>query len=684
MNPCLTFPDCPDFTRKFVNPLYANLDWKFVGTGPRQSEAPAAAEEDGYQVHAYTTNYAGQWYIVSTEGIADYNPDPQIGEYDYRGFQVWFNYVSGEIRFLYNKLRNEAGSALIGLENDTVLFKAGNVVVSQNDLAGATSGMGYKFTPAPPQPARVYDVNVDPLIESVVFLQTGYSGDFAPMIVTDPEGAAVNCNDTANVRCLTMNNKPGDRMVQFVQVNTNGKSGVYTATVAVGPSGSGTFSFNALAASSLQASSPGRHTLSLDNQRFTIDLGRPVTGNVLDGWLQTPAGVAFGASFKLFDDGAHDDDKPGDGRFGSEPFAPPSAGAAYLWVKGAIDGVEFRRSDPAPFNFQPLEVSAKTPYVEDFYNNGFYVHFDAVNQDSVEHCYRVEFTVPDGWYYDDWPWGSEAQCIPAGESISPYVLVGRDSTPDSLGEVGEVSLSLTEDYEGSIAGVASTRLALSRRPVTMEFDTRQVVPLRPNASDTLELTLRLVDDLGQTAAFNGPFDAQELSASLGTIAAPTGMFEDGRLKLIFTAGNTTGTATITARMANMTATTTIEVAPAAVESLQIVASPADLTNAATSDVTVTLRDSSGQPVAGRTIRLSVSDDDGSKGTFYGEEVFEGATDVNGRMKAKFTKTAGATGDVVVRAELLNQDGLVVRETSIVLRLSAPPADRQLFLPIVIQ
>ena len=148
-----------------------------------------------------------------------------------------------------------------------------SVTVSNNDVSGATSGMGYKFTPAPPQPTRIYDVDVDPLIESVVFLQTGYSGNFAPMTVTYPDGSAVNCNDTANVRCLTVNNKPGDRMVQFVQVNTNGQNGIYTATVGVGSGSSATFSFNALAASALQVSSPNKHTLALKEHSFLLDLG---------------------------------------------------------------------------------------------------------------------------------------------------------------------------------------------------------------------------------------------------------------------------------------------------------------------------------------------------------------------------------------------------------------------------
>ena len=101
------------------------------------------------------------------------------------------------------------------------------------------------------------------------------------MAVTYPDGTAVDCNDTANVHCLTMDSKPGDRMVQFVQVNTNGLSGVFKATVAVGPSGGGTFSFNALAASELRASSPDRHTLPLGAQLSCSTWGGRL---MMDSW----------------------------------------------------------------------------------------------------------------------------------------------------------------------------------------------------------------------------------------------------------------------------------------------------------------------------------------------------------------------------------------------------------------
>jgi len=401
---------------------------------------------------------------------------------------------------------------------------------------------------------------------------------------------------------------------------------------------------------------------------------------VLDGWLQTPAGAAFGAAFKLYDDGNHQDGAAADGRFGSGPFSPPRAGAAYLWVEGMIDGAQFQRSDPAPFNFQPLEVWADTPYLEDFYPGGTTVVFHATNQDTVEHCYYAEFTVPDSWWYDSL-FTSDSICLAPGESVSPYAWVGRNPTADSQGDIGEVGFTLTEVYEGSIAGVASTRLALSRRPIAMVFANHQVIPLRPNGSDTAELTLRLVDDLGQFSGFTGPFTGQ-LTATGGTVAAPAGIFENGQLRVVFTAGNAPGTATITARMGAMTAETTIRLAAATADSLQLTADLTDLTNASSANLTATVRDAYGDPTPGQTVRLSVSDDDGEKGTIAGDEVFEGATNLGGQMKAKFTKVPGATGQVVVRAELLDAQGVVIREASLLLRLSAPPVG--LFLPVVLR
>ena len=688
MNPCLVAePFCPSFGWQYLNLLERDLEWRAIAPGPRSPEGLSPADDEtGPQVHVYTVNFASEWFIISTQGIADYDPNPQGFDFDYRAYQTWLNYETGEIRFLYDKVRNDAAGAEISLIDDYLFATAGNVTVSNNDVSGAASGMGYKFTPAPPQPTRIYDVDVDALIESVVFLQTGYSGNFAPMTVTYPDGSAVNCNDTANVRCLTVNNKPGDRMVQFVQVDTNGRNGIYTATVAVGASGSATFSFNALAASELQASSPNKHTLALKEHSFLLDLGRPTDDNLLQGWLQTPAGVAFGAPFTLYDDGVHGDGAAGDGRFGSDSFTPPRAGAAYLWVEGVTGGVAFRRSDPAPFNFQPLDIWASEAYGSGRYQEGFYgeslpVYFYATNQDRVEHCYRVDFTVPSGWTFTS-PFALFGLCIPPGGTSGPYAYVSRQPTATTRGEIGEVSLTLTEIQEGSIAGSASTQVGLFRRPAALAFDNRQVGPIRPNGTDTVELTLNLIDDFGQTVGYSGPFNG-ELTVTGGTYELPTGSYEDGRLRIVFTAGNTPGTATLSALAeGGLTAETTIGLVEPTAAQIELTAAPIDLSAVGQSSLTVTVRDAYGDPVRGETVRLSVSDDAGDQGTIGGDEVFEGATNSDGQVQATFVKAAGGAGAVVVRAELLDPNGDPRRETSIVLYLSGIQSEHRLMLPMV--
>lgn len=113
---------------------------------------------------------------------------------NYRAYQIWLNTNTGEIRYQYGNLHGEAANAEIpGLRTRRISFIGGGntttkFLVSDKDKAGAFNGMGYKFTPAPPQPTRVYTVAVDGLMTGVGFLQTGYSGKFEQMIVRDPAG----------------------------------------------------------------------------------------------------------------------------------------------------------------------------------------------------------------------------------------------------------------------------------------------------------------------------------------------------------------------------------------------------------------------------------------------------------------------------------------------------------------
>jgi hypothetical protein len=685
MNPCLSAnPDlCPVLSFQYLELLDTDLVWRFIAPGPNTDAPPGtqSPEATGPQVWVYTGNIANEWLIISTQGIANYAPPGSPGDFAPRSYQAWLNVKTGEIRFQYGQLRNEAATAEIGLINSLV-FTGNNVIVSKNDVNGATGGMGYKFTPAPPQPSKTYEVDVDPLIEGVVFLQTGYSGTFAPMTVLYPDGSAVNCNDTANVRCLTVNSKPGDRMVQFIQVNTNARSGVYKATVAVGPSGGGTFSFNALAASDLRVSSPGGHTISLKSpHNFVVDLGRVTDDGKMKGWLQTPVGQPFGISFTLYDDGAHNDGEANDGRFGADPFTAPGAGAAYLWVEGTIGGVKFKRSDPAPFNFQPLHLWSSLDK-EGYYGDTIGLTFWAENLRPVRHCYAIEFTTPEGWTL----FSPEAPsiCIPAQTTTPVFAYVSRQPGPGTLGEIGEIGLTMTEVEEGAITSSAHARVALFRRPASIEFDNRQIGPIRPNGTDTVEMTLNLIDDLGQNVGISGPFNG-EITVTNGTVTLPTGMYEDGRLRIIFKAGTSPGIATISAvAEGGLMAETQIVLANPAAESITIAANPIDMSNVSQSALTATVRDQFGNPVSGAKVRVSVSDDRGERATIGGGEYVEGTTNNQGRYNATLAKKPNAKGPIVVRAELLNQAGNVLREDSIVIYLSDPPGSLRIMLPIIMR
>jgi len=679
MNNCLANPQlCSNFTYEYIHVLDTNLAWAYISPPPAREILACGLANDYYkQVRVYTAKYNSEWTIITTSGLANYGN----GDTACRSYQVWLNHVTGEIRFQYVNLRQEAATAEIGLV-DSLIAPGNNVIVSKNDLSGASSGTGYKFIPAPPQPTKSYQVEVDPLIEGVIFMQTGYSGTFAPMTVTTPGGAAVNCNDTANVKCITLHNKPGDNMVQFVQVDTNGSGGVYTAVVAVGPSGNGTFSFNALAAGELSPSVLSPHTLAQKvSHTIIVDLGRATDDGMLSGYLRTPAGAPFGSAFTLYDDGAHDDGAAGDGLFGSAPFMPPSAGAAYLWLEGTTNGIDFKRSDPVPFNFQPLRIWPALDQ-EAYYGASAEVVFWVENQHAVEHCYGVEFTLPEGWQL----FSPEANgvCIPANTTSPVYAYVSRPLGSGTLGEDGEVHLTLTEMHAGEITASGRAVVRFFRSPASLAFDNRQVGPIRPNGADTVEMTLNLYDDLGQNVGINGPFNG-DLQVTGGTVAMPTGTYEDGRLRIIFTAGNAPGTATISVTAeGGLTAETTIEMAEPTGSIIQLTAAPIDLSDANQSSLTVTVRDLHGEPAAGETVRLSVSDDAGDQGTIGGGEVFEGATNKDGQLKATFVKAAGGEGPVVVRAELLGPGGAVLRETSVVLYLSGLPAGELLYLPAVMR
>ncbi|MCX6046283.1 MAG: hypothetical protein NT075_14320 [Chloroflexi bacterium] len=659
----------------------ANLTWKYRYCGPNVAASAAAVASpdsvpcDTRYVEAFTKQ-EGDWFAVTTTGIAEASDHE-------RTYQVLFNAKTGELRYQYKAVESaDVGNARIGLNDSSYDLYDGSVTVADKTVNGASNGMGYKFVSAPPQPAKTYTVTADALISGIGFLQTGYSGSFAPMTVQRPDKSFVNCKDEG-VICTSLNNN----LVQYIQVNTNGQTDVYTATISVGNTGQGTFSFNALATSEISVQGLGKRALALQKQNLLVDLGRPADGNVLQGWLQNIQGARFGNAFQLYDDGAHNDGAISDGVFGSDDFTPPAAGVAYLWAQGQVGGVGITRSDPTPYNFQLLDVQPNQAELEGYYDEAVTVQFNVTNQDTVRHCYTPQFDVPDGWFANTLY--TPNFCVQPGATGGPTVDVGRAADANTKGEVGEVGATFTEVEAGSITGGDSVRVSLFRKPASVVFDNRwEYTYLRPNNSDTVSMTVKLLDDTGEIVGRSLDV-TYDLKTTLGTVTA-TGHFENGRMPVQFTAGNETGDATITFTLAGgATATTTLHIRNATASVIDLTASPNDLSNGVNNSTLVaTLHDSGGNPVVDQLVRISVSDDTGARGTVNNGEVFTGTTDAQGQVAATFVKAANAQDQVAVRAEALVADGAggyrVTQEDTEILKLAGQPtiSGPNLYLPMI--
>ena len=730
-SPCNIF----QFSRNFLDVLSTDMQWSFTPFPPNfaaqspenagQADVNANTDPDailapqnpaacarlfgpvnnrlpGPDVCVFQANLGFEWHIISVQGYASNGA--------YRAYQVWLNTNNGEIRFQYGNLSGEASTALIGLRRRfslTIPATTERLLVSNADSAGAFNNMGYKFTPAPPQPTRTYTVAVDALMPGVGFLQTGYSGKFEPMVVRDPAGQPVDCADTANVLCITMDNVAGDRMVQYVQVNVNGNVGDWTATVDA-QAGEATFTFSALAASSIAASTVGERNLpTVGSVRLAVKLGAAADGNTLTAWLQRPNGQRFGDSFQLFDDGAHDDGRAGDGLFSLPTFTAPGKGVAYLWVQGAIGGQGFVRSDPVPYNFQPLEV--KVLLKNQVYTGpAVRVWMQITNYGNVQQCfyYGDRVTVPDGWsYFWEIPPGDDGSeqlfgvCIPAGQTIERLLQIIPSGEFDAgpSGASGEVAVTFAERERGAISDSDSFTVTRSREAVLVSIlNPLGEAALRPNGVDTATLTVGVYDYTGYPV-LDGTL--VEISTNLGlvepaalgtmnTAAATAGSYtaetKEGRVVAILTAPTSEGDATVSATVNGKTATTTVRIRAAGVETIELTATPADLSGGGTSaTLLATVLDPWGAPLPGATVRIGLADDSGTQGTLGGADVFTGTANAQGQVQVTFTRAQGATGQVQARAETVvtsaGQEYVPAEDTATLL-LSAP--EQKLYLPSV--
>jgi len=642
--------------------LWENLFWNnppSAAAASTDGSAPNAA--DAPQVNVFTKTQ-GDWFAISTIGNSTTNTSLQ------RAYQILLNSKTGEIRYQYKSDTNSSG-ATIGLEN-----AAGTaaVQVALNDINGAANNMGYKFIPALPQPSKTFTVPVDGLTSSVGFLLTGYSGTFADLQVRAPDNSLINCADSANVLCIKLG------LVQYVQVKVNGRKGNWRATVTPGGSGAGTFSFSGIGASTMTAESSSDRTRSMGAQTFEIKLDKAVTGNQIDAWFTAPNGTRRGNTFRFYDDGAHNDGAPGDGRFGSDSVTPTGAGVAYLWVQGTVDGETFTRSEPTPFNFQPLEVTSLGD--GDNYGEATRLTFSLQNNDSVRHCYDRAVQVPSGWTAS-WVIVIADLCLDPGQTTTRALNVRMAAvSPNTLpsGATGDVVVTFVEREEGAISDSATAAVTRRRVPAYIVLDNRNTEGnLRPNGTDTAYLKISAFDDQMVSVADGTPVT---VTTNFGGISPTLAKIQQGKVDAVFTTPSTPGTALINIGVGPLSMTTALEITAPLPDRLELRSSKSELPALEnTLSVTATLRDKWGDPVANQTVRLGVSGD-GEMGTIGGSEVITGTTNSAGQIVATFARGSKPGQTFVSATLLMNVNGTMQPSLTDSVEILVLAETRNLFLP----
>jgi len=602
------------------------------------------------------TQSVGDWFVIEYDQYV-----ASVGGGS-NTFEVLLNSKTGEIRYQYQTVPS-AGTATIGLENST---GTSAVQVSYNDLTGATNGMGYKFTPAPPQPSKIYTVTVDSMMSNVGFLLTGYSGDFDPMTLKSPSNAVLTCA-SKGVTCLNLG------LVQYMEVAVNAETGVWSATVSAGPSGGGSFSFTSMAVGELKVQGSGGHKISPLGAQFVVDMGKTVDGGILSGQFSQPDGSLLGGAFSLFDDGLHGDGVAGDGRFGSLPGLYPGKGTGYLNVSGHKGGVPFKRVEAAPYVFQPVAVTAlnKTAFNQ---GGGTALTFAINNLDSVSHCYTLTSQVPTGWWLSGL--GVGRLCLAAGQTynlpLTAYLTAGFTNSLPS-GTTGEVLLGAVEEERGEISANDVSVVTRSGAAASIQI-VAYAQQIKPNGEQA-NLEFWVTDASGFPVA-DGTL--VNLSATPGGTLTPTsGGTLGGLLKAVYTSGAATGLMTITAQTQNaVSANTTLEVSLPEPNQISIQLSkhqmPAD--NSSTATVTALVLDRYGNPAANKTVHLLVNGD-GEGALFGGAQIVTLTTNASGVVSAVLT-SGKAAGMTLISAELV-VNGAVVQTASDQILLGS-----QLMLPLL--
>ena len=144
----------------------------------------------------------------------------------------------------------------------------------------------------------------------------------------------------------------------------------------------------------------------------------------------------------------------------------------------------FTRSEPTPFTFQPLEVTALGNGVN--YGGIISLVFSITNHDTVKHCYDRTAQVPSGWTFD---WHllpveqSLGLCLEAGQVVTRPLEVRMAAVlPNNLpsGASGEVFVTFIEREEGLISDSASATVTRYREPAYIPNPSPHCRQHRPN------------------------------------------------------------------------------------------------------------------------------------------------------------------------------------------------------------
>jgi hypothetical protein len=312
--------------------------------------------------------------------------------------------------------------------------------------------------------------------------------------------------------------------------------------------------------------------------------------------------------------------------------------------------------------------------------------------------------MPDGWT-GTWEFTlvevTNGFCLGAGESKTRNYRVTPPSLQDPApsGSFGDLVVTFREQERGQIVDSAGTTVVRFNPPARVAIENHYTSSyLRPNGTDSAPLLVGVFDDEGYPVVDGTLVD---LSASLGSISPTQGSTINGLLPALYTAGNTTGDATIQAVVAGVPpAETTIKIQEAYPDQLNFQVDPTNLIEGSSANMMVTVVDHWGDPVAGAIVRLGVEGDDNEHGTvaasnqastaalIQATDVVTLTTDAAGQAGATFTKDPAATGRTGVRAELLFDEGdgleVVLEERREIILSQSGLFTLDLFLPTVVK